>query len=466
MAIRSATPQVSEEIKMRFSLVTLIAVSTLALTPLRAVPPVVQIHPIVLEGDVVAGVGNISSGFGASENHSVNNSGEWLVESDTNNPNTAIDGVILRATGFTPGALFLQQGQAMVSPAGATLSSFDSANINNSGNTSYNHFLANTGGTNNDSGVYYNNDLLIQESDIATAAGFGPNTPYIGFFETKINNNNLVAVMASIDDPNVTSSVDRAIVTVNPFSFVQTRILGEGDQTLVAGRSITDFQTGPHDMALNDSGHIMFVADIDGATTDDTITARYNGVGFDILMREGQPSPVGGRNWGTSAPGAIDMNNSGAWAALADLDGSTSDDALIVRNGVDVIAREGMSLASIGGVFNFTSFGSGSINIDDSGNVIWWGDWNDPDTTRDTGIFWNDQLIVQEGVTLIDGFTLSAISGVESNISMSDNGQWVIFEGTLSNGLDGAFMIEIPEPATAVLALLGASMLIRRRRML
>lgn len=448
---------------MRFTIAVILALSVVTAGSAYAGPPPVSISPIVLEGDLVTGVGNISSGFGASENHSVNDFGEWLVETDTNNPNSAIDGLILRGTGFNPGALFLQQGQAMVSPAGATLSSFDSVNINNPGNTSYNHFLANTGGTNNDSGIYYNDDLLIQESNIATAAGFGPNTPYIGFFETKINNSNLVAVMASIDDPNVASTVDRAIVTVNPFSFVQTRILGEGDQTLVAGRSITDFETGPHDMALNDSGHIMFVADLDGATTDDSVTARYNGSGFDILMREGQPSAVGGRNWG-SAPVAINMNNSGAWAALADLDGTTTDDAVIVRNGVDVIAREGMSLASIGGVFNFTSFGSGSINIDDSDNVVWWGDWNDPDTTKDTGIFWNDQLIVQEGVTLIGGFTLSAISGVESNISMSDNGQWIVFEGTLSNGLDGAFLIEVPEPATAVFALMGASLLIRRRR--
>lgn len=449
---------------MRISLVSTIASTIVTVTAAYAVPPVVQIHPIVLEGNVVTGVGNISSGFGASETHSVNNSGEWLVRTDTDNPDSSIDGVILRGTGFTPGALFLQQGQALASPSGATISSFDSSNINNAGNTSFNHFLGNTGSSNNDSGVYFNNDLLIQESNIATAAGFGPNTPYIGFFETKINNNNLVAVMASIDDPNVTSTVDRAIVTVNPFSFAQTRIIGEGD-ALVPGRFVTDFQTGPHDMALNDSGHIMFVADIDGATTDDTITARYNGSGFDILMREGEPSAVGGRNWGTSAPVSIDMNNSGAWAAIADLDGSTSDDTIIVRNGTDVIAREGMSLASIGGVFTFTSFStSGAINIDDNGNVVWWGDWNDPDTTKDTGIFWNDTLIVQEGVTLVDGLRLTAISGVESNISMSDNGQWIIFEGTLENGLDGAFMIEVPEPATAALALFGLAIVCRRRR--
>lgn len=447
---------------MRFS-TTVALVIAVGFASAALAGPVVSIDPIVLEGDVVAGVGNIPSGFGASEVHSVNNSGTWLVRADTTNADTDADNVVLTATGANPFSLLIRENQALASPAGALLDTFDSMPINNSGNFSCNYFLDGTTGSSDDSGIYYNNDLLFQEGSIATAAGFGPNTPYIGFFETKLNNNNLVAVMASIDDPNVASTVDRAIVTVNPFSFVQTRILGEGDQTLVAGRSITDFQTGPHDMALNDSGHIMFVADLDGATTDDTITARYNGSGFDILMREGQPSPIGGRNW-SSAPGAIDMNNSGAWAALADLDGATGDDALIVRNGTDVIAREGMSLASIGGVFNFTSFGSGSINIDDSGNVVWWGDWNDPDTTRDTGIFWNDMLIVQEGVTLIGGLTLTAISGVQDNISMSDNGQWIIFEGTLSNGLDGAFLIQIPEPATAALALLGATMLIRRRR--
>jgi hypothetical protein len=430
--------------------------------------PALSISPIVLEGDTVAGVGNISSGFGASEVHTVNNSGEWLVESDTTNVDTDQDGVVLRGVGAGAGALYLREGQAVTSPAGAMINTFDSSVINNNvGNVSFNLFLEGTGATTNDSGIYFNTDLIIQESDIATAAGFGANTPYIGFFDTKINDNNNIMVLASIDDPNVASTVDRAIIVVNPLSFTQTRIIGEGDE-LIAGRFVTDFDTDNHDTAFIKNGDIVFNVDLDGDTANDGALARWTGSGFDILAREGDPSPVGGRNYGSSEFTAVDMNRKGEWVTRADLDGGTTDDTIIVRNGLEVIAQEGMSLASIGGVFTFTAFGSGPVLIDDNGDVLWFGDWNDADTTRDTGLFLNDKLIVQEGVTQVNGMTVTAVSGVTEGISMSDSGQWIIFEGAVFddvNGLtlEGAFLIEVPEPSTLSMLACGMLLCFRRR---
>ncbi|MBC8108011.1 MAG: hypothetical protein H7Z14_15595, partial [Anaerolineae bacterium] len=105
----------------------------------------------------------------------------------------------------------------------------------------------------------------------------------------------------------------------------------------------------------------------------------------------------------------------------------------------------------------------GGVAIDDSSNVFWVGDWNDADLTKDIGIFMNGELLVQEGVTLINGVTLATISTVQDNISISDNGQWLTFEGVLSNGLDGAFLVSVPEPASAGL-LLGLAMVPAMRR--
>lgn len=423
------------------------------------------ITPIVIEGQVVPGVGNITSGFAAMEAAAVNNSGEWLVESDTTNADTNQDGVLMRGTGHAAGALYIREGQALASPAGASLDSFDSININASGNSGFNFFLSGTGGTNNDSGVYLNTSLVIQESNISTAPQFSPNTPYIGFFDVKINDSNQLLLVASVDDPAIATTVDRALVRVNTAVFGETVLAKEGDVLLGAGRTVEDFGTGPHDSAFNSSGWVLYSADSTGATSDDSAVFRYDGVNHVLLAQEGQPSgAVALRNWGSMAGVNLHMNNSGDWVMIGDLDGATTDDGLIVKNGTTVIAREGSSLPAIGGVFTFTSFGTGNVQIDDTGDVFWLGDWNDPDTTKDVGLFMNDMLLVQEGVTIIDGQILASISTVENNFVISPNGQWLIFEGVLADGRDGAFLIEVPEPATLLLVAAGGLLGRRRRR--
>jgi MYXO-CTERM domain-containing protein len=117
-------------------------------------------------------------------------------------------------------------------------------------------------------------------------------------------------------------------------------------------------------------------------------------------------------------------------------------------------------------VFTYTTFGSGNIQISEAGDVFWVGDWNDPDTAKDIGIFMNDQLLVQEGVTLVDGVVLATIANVEDNFKISPNGAWLMFEGILADGRDGAFIVSVPEPAsvTAVLALGGLALRRTRRR--
>lgn len=420
----------------------------LSLTSNAFAAPTITVTPIVIEGDNVPEVGNITSGFGACENMTINDNGTWLVESDTTNPNLDIDGVILLGTGTNPGVLYLQHGQNVVLPASATISSFDSLKINNDGNSSFNHNLDGTGGTNNDAGVYYNDMLLIQEGMFSAAAGFSPDTRYVGFFETRINILDQLLMVATVDDPAIASTVDRALVIIDNASgpFVETVVVKEGD-AIIPGRLFTDCSTGSHHCDLNDSGHVLFLADVDGATTDDTAVVVWDGSSFVIKAREGDPCPaVPGRNWATLTDKPVDQNNLGDWVIRAQLNTPTTDDVLIVKNGTEVIAREGSSLPSIGGVFTFTAFGTGAVAIDDSGNVFWYGDWNDPDTTRDTGLFMNDQLIVQEGVTLTTGGNvIKSISGVESNFGISNNGRWLIFEGVLNDDRDGAILVEIAE---------------------
>ncbi len=397
------------------------------------------ILPMVLEGDIYNGF-PITSGFAACENLAVNDSGIWMVESDTTNPDATVDGLVIRGPG---GNVFFTQGQALNAPVGASISSFDSITINGPGNSSFNLFLSGTSGGGTDSGVYFNDTLVIQEGTMATAAGFSPNTPYIGWFETRINDQNQIMMMASVDDPAIASTVDRAIVVVsNPAGpFTETLIAKEGDE-LIPGRFVADFSTGPHGMAFRDDSRIAFIADLDGDTLTDGAVMHFDGSAMHVLAQEGIPSAVSGRNWGTLIGVPLDINNDGQWVMRGDLDGGTGDDSLIVKNGTEVIAREAGPVPASVGAFTFSGFGTGAVAIANNGDVFYYGDWSDPDTSRDTGIFVNDQLLVQEGVTQIDGVTLLSISAVESNFAISPSGRYVVFEGVLADGRDGAFLID------------------------
>ena len=68
--------------------------------------------------------------------------------------------------------------------------------------------------------------------------------------------------------------------------------------------------------------------------------------------------------------------------------------------------QEGDSPADIS-PFLLTSFGTGPIDVDDAGNVLWYGEWDDPDGDVNSGLFFNDRLIVQEAISVRDALELA-----------------------------------------------------------
>jgi hypothetical protein len=415
---------------MRYAAVSLLAV-TVGIC--AAGVPATDPTPVVLEGDAVPGVGNVTR----IDNLTVSNGGVWLVEADTDHSNTDADSVLIRN-----GVLYLREDDTLPLPPGATLDSFDSITINNNGDSGFNFFLNSVLPTTEDSGVYFNTALVIQESDASTAPEFSPKTPYIGFFDVKPNDVNQLLVVASVDDPAIATSVDRAlvIVTVDGTGALlsESVFAKEGDILPGQTEAVADFGTGPHQSAINNSGQLLFFADLTGSSSADGVVYLNNVV----LAQEGQPSPIPGRNYEFLSSRGMDLNNNGGYVHKANLTGDSSDDELIVVNG-GVFVREGDTLAAIE-PFTFTSFGTGSgpVKIDDNDNVLWYGDWNDTNTDVDTGLFLNGTLLVQEGVTMIGGLLVDSISSGSDAFDMSDDGRFIIFEATLVGGINGAFVIE------------------------
>jgi hypothetical protein len=406
------------------------------------------ISPLVLEGDDVPTIGLVTTIDGIA----VNNAGTWLVQADTNNADTEADNVVLRN-----GTLMLREGQP-IAPSPATLDSFDSLTLNNAGESGYNFSLAGTAGTMDDSGVYFGPGsepftpaLVYQESDVAPDLSKG--TPFIGFFDVKINNPTKgvrqLLIMSSVDDPAIATTVDRALyrIDVNDAGAAtgSTLIAAEADVLPGQTEAVADFGTGPHTSAINDAGDVMFVADLTPTTATDGVVYLNS----TIIAQEGSPSPIADRNWATlSTSVRVDLNNTGGYVHTGTLAGDTASDLVIIADDGKVI-QEGDTLPAIGGTFTFTGFGSGPVEIDDNGNVLWYGDWNDGDTTIDEGLFLNDQLLMQEGVTTVDGVVVDIIRGVEDGYHMSNDGSHIIVEVELVGSIQGAVMITFVAPCPA-----------------
>jgi hypothetical protein len=397
----------------------------------KASDPALQPAQVVLEGDLVTGVGLVTT----IDNVAVDANGLVFVESDTDNPNTAADGVIT-----ANGALLFQHGQALTLPAGATISSFDALAVNSHGDIGWNVDLAGLT-TTTDSGIFRNDKLVIQEGAISTAGGFSPGTRYVGFLETKFNDNGQFLIAANVDDFSIPTAVDRAIVIAQVDAagnlIFEIAYAKEGDILPGQTAPVADFGTGPHSFDFSNFGDVMlFVDTTDAGAVDGNIYLNAS-----LIAREGSPSPVAGRTWRILLGARMALSGNGDHHVYqGQLSAPTTDDLLIVLDG-DKFMQEGDTLPAIA-PFTFTAFGTGALAVTDEADVVWVGDWNDPDTTKDVGLFLNDQLLVQEGVTQINGLTVESIALVQDNFEVSPNGRYIVFEATLTGGLNGAFVFD------------------------
>ncbi len=417
-------------------LASLLAAAAEAQAPFR-------IRPLVIRGQNVPGVG-----FAVRiDNLAVNNRGEWLVELDTDNPDSTADQVLLRS-----GVLFRREGEFLAQPPGAQLSAFDSISLNNLGAYGANDFLGNIGDPDRDSGVYFfpggdpaDGVLIWQEGD--EAPGLSPGTPFSGFFDVKINDANRGLLIASVDDVAIPTAVDRALykfaVDAGGALLAASVIAAEG--MLLPGQldPIADFGAGPHESALAADGRIMYSVSLSGPSA--TNAAIY--VDDVLIAQRGTESVLPGRNWLSIAGAELDLST-GGHVFVAAVDGDPADNGLIVRSG-EKFAQEGDFLPPPRDAFRISSFGFGPVYISDGGDVLWYCDWDDPDATRDTGLFVNERLVVQESVTTVGGFPLVALRGLQGGYAMSDNGRFIIFEALLDNGVstfEGAFLLTFIAP--------------------
>jgi hypothetical protein len=409
------------------------------MVPLLATAATAQgVTTLVLQGDNIPGVGNVTS----IDNIWINSAGQHLVQVTTDNANANADQAVLK-----DGALFLREGQALAQPAGATIKSFGAMCLNDNGDAVFALTLNGTGGTSNDSGVYWNSTLVLQEGTFSTSPLLSSQTPYIEFNQVRCNDNNQILIIGAVDDGTIASASDACIVLLDTngsgVMTGETVLRLENDPAGTGSNPTTLFAGQAHYYDFNNAGQVMtqvYMATGSGAND----VAVY--LDTTLLAEEAAPSPIAGRNWGNLSAPAMGVNNNGDWAMKGFLDGSNTDNQIILKNDVKVV-QKGDVLTATGG-FRLVSLGLGPVEVADNGSVLWYGDWDDTNTSKDTGYFVDLDLKVQEGVTTVGSATIKSLSFVADGYHMSPSGGFIIFEAVLDNNLSGAFMIGAGEPGT------------------
>jgi len=144
--------------------------------------------------------------------------------------------------------------------------------------------------------------------------------------------------------------------------------------------------------------------------------------------------------WGTQSSAEVYLNNNGDYAYKGARDGAFNLDVITINDST-IIAEEGQTVTQIPGNFILDGIGSTSgVFLSDNDDVVWFGEWNDTNSDIDSGIFFNDEILIQEGVTeTINGDVIDTIANTDKSFAVSDNGTYLIAEFFSISAADPTF---------------------------
>ena len=409
---------------------------TLALASASLASPPSRVRAVLLEGQTFSLPQGGSATVRSINDVFVNSRGDWIAltnQFSSTDPEMAIvNGVVVYA-----------EGQPIEAPTGfPTVRSWASnlPAIANNGDIAWN--LSTVLGSSVEGGLrisgaiawaFYEGDTF---NDGPFLYGQWSSVP-----DVKINDNRQVFIVASMDVFGLGSSIDRAFVrvTLNGDGVVSesVKLLGFGDTIPgYPGETMTGGYVGELHNAFNNAGDWIASPIFSGDAARSDLVVKNN----QILLQEGSPAPIAGRNWGSLAGfvHAVDLNDAGSWVLRAPMTGDTATDQIIVKDGVKFF-QEGDPFPP-NTARTVTSIATMAVRLDDAGIVWWYADTNDTDTTRDQFLMRGTDGIAQEGVTPVEIpsaggeiATLRAIDTGTSNFAVADNGKFAAFKGRLAN---------------------------------
>jgi hypothetical protein len=159
------------------------------------------------------------------------------------------------------------------------------------------------------------------------------------------------------------------------------------------------------------------------------------------IAQTGEPSPFGPSYTSiATSTMSLDLNDRGDHAFACTIDADDAGDAS-VRNGAPFL-RSGETLPAIE-PFAIEAIGA-PLFLGNDGRLLWLGTWRSaPRVEPSRGLFVDTELLVEAGVTEIDGRRVAHLELLDRSCSMSPSGRYVVFEAGLEDGREGAFRIDL-----------------------
>jgi hypothetical protein len=311
------------------------------------------------------------------------------------------------------GVVLYVENQPLSNVPGAVLDEILSLSINQYAETAF-VFQLDFAGTGRRA-VVVNDQLFLLKNDLVGVPELGASSYYTGFSHVKLNNLGQLLLHCGTLDPAM-DTFGKSTLMFHDLVAASQKLVMRSGLLLPDGSAVaTQLGMDPQESAINDLGEVLYLTYSSGFAVhsvfvDDTLVART-----------GLSSPRPGSNYDNLVNLGLDLNASGSFFFQADLDDGTD---LLVRNHQIVIERN-VSVPPDTAPFPISSLGTTNPNeIDERGRVYWFGSWNQP---SGTGLFRDDELLVQEGTVTDDGLTLSSLGPFTAHsFHVSPSGEWLV----------------------------------------
>ena len=435
---------------------------TLGMTALASGTALSQftVTPLVVEGDNVAGVGTVTSIFDSS----VNSSGDWIVEADTDNAVTTEDAVVIRN-----GALIMREGipnSGFDAPVGAWYTSITTPQLNDNGDLMM-LLRVKLADLSSSSVLAVNGITLLEGAGVSAAPAGAPAgwTTWDFLAAAWMNNSGQILVQGNLGDGLGGFLPVLVMVDHDGLGSVtgQTILAQVGELMVGHNTPVQGFYNQRRSNAINDSGTTLWFVDDENTITvgNDNICcdSHYYMSGTELIQEGDATGVTLLDNWNHLSAAEVDLSNNGNYVMIADTDAPSATDNIMVFNNSTFLRREGDLIPALPATI-IKSF-SGNVAINDAGNIIWMctlADELTPTSTSGYALFRDDEVLLEEDVSMIGGIVIGDISTGSNDRSVSENGQFLTQEMTIldaatsANGTDsnGCWMISFSPAADTI----------------
>ena len=287
-----------------------------------------------------------------------------------------------------------------------------------------------------DPAVLVDDTVLLRAGDPASAPALPVGTVYSSAWILDLTDSNQAVVGAVVYDSQADEYLRAGIQgEIGPAGELTNQEVFFLEDELAPGTGGWPF-LGLEYARMNERGDIAFRASLGFQPTDRQ--AVY--VNTTLLATNGSAAPVPGEVWFDLLEGSVDLNSVGDVVYNGLVTGPPGTNVLIVKND-SKFRQSGDTLPALGPGSVLTDFGSRQAWINDLGEVLWLGEWTDAGGVDRWGYLIDDELIVENGVTTLNGSPILVSNGNWMRSAMSRNGRFVAFDALWDGGTSAGVLL-------------------------